>query len=301
MNYNDLINRQSLPLEQKIILSQMKIKSWYDYFEGDVYVSFSGGKDSTVLLDIVRNTPGVYDVPAVFVDTGLEYPEVRVFGRKLADTILYPNMTFKNVIDAYGYPVISKEQSNYINEARNSTPKMRELRINGRNGRFKISGKHMYLLDAPFEVSGKCCDVMKKRPFKSYEQKTGRKPYIGTMACESSLRKQLYIRNGCNSFDSKRQISTPIGFWTEQDILEYIKTRDLDYAGVYGEIIEDENGKLSTTGVERTGCMFCMFGVNYDEHPNRFERMKITHPKQYRYCIEDLGLNRVLDYIGVSY
>lgn len=115
------------------------------------------------------------------------------------------------------------------------------------------------------------------------------------------LEQKLFFRNGCNSFDSKRQISTPIGFWTEQDILEYIKTRDLDYAGVYGEIIEDENGKLSTTGVERTGCMFCMFGVNYDEHPNRFERMKITHPKQYRYCIEDLGLNRVLDYIGVSY
>lgn len=59
--------------------------------------------------------------------------------------------------------------------------------------------------------------------------------------------------------------------------------------------------KLYTTGCDRTGCMFCMFGVHLEKEPNRFQRMKITHPKQYDYCINKLGCGAVLDYIGVKY
>jgi 3'-phosphoadenosine 5'-phosphosulfate sulfotransferase (PAPS reductase)/FAD synthetase len=73
----DLKQMQSLPLEAKIIMTQQRIRQWYDYWDGEVYVAFSGGKDSTVLKHIVDNTPGVDDVPAVFVKTGLEYPEIQ--------------------------------------------------------------------------------------------------------------------------------------------------------------------------------------------------------------------------------
>lgn len=156
------------------------------------------------------------------------------------------------------------------------------------------------MLDAPFKISEQCCDVMKKRPIKQYEKETGRKPYIGTMACESNMRKQQYLKDGCNSFDTKRQSSKPISFWTEQDILEYIKTRNLQYAEVYGDIVETDCG-LCTTGVNRTGCMFCMFGVHLEDEPNRFQKMKITHPKQYDYCINKLGLGEVLNYMEINY
>ena len=156
------------------------------------------------------------------------------------------------------------------------------------------------MLDAPFKISEQCCDVMKKRPIKQYEKKTGRKPYIGTMACESNMRKQQYLKDGCNSFDAKRASSKPLSFWTEQDILEYIKTRNLEYAKVYGDIVETDCG-LCTTGVNHTGCMFCMFGVHLEDEPNRFQKMKITHPKQYDYCINKLGLGKVLDYMGIDY
>lgn len=268
-------------------------------------MSFSGGKDSTVLLDLVRNTPGVYDVPAVFCDTGLEYPEIREFARLNADVVLRPKLTFKEVIEKYGFPVISKEQAQYIRQyTTTKSDKLKNLRFNGgEKGNFCISKKWRYLIDAPFKVSEQCCDVMKKRPFKAYEKLSGRKPMTGVMACESNLRKQQYQKNGCNSFDANNPKSSPMGFWTEQDVLNYMKINELEYASVYGEIIPDPNveNALTTSGCKRTGCMFCMFGVHLEHEPNRFQLMKETHPKQYSYCMKNLGLAEVLDYIGVPY
>lgn len=120
------------------------------------------------------------------------------------------------------------------------------------------------------------------------------------MACESSLRARSYAKTGCNAFDLKRPHSTPIAFWTENDVLEYIRQTGIEYASVYGEIVEDESG-LHFTGEQRTGCMFCMFGIQLEEEPNRFQRMKETHPKQYEFCMNKLGLSQVLDYIGVNH
>ena len=176
---------------------------------------------------------------------------------------------------------------------------------------------------------------MKKRPIKKYEKETGRKTFIGTMATESDLRRQAWLRNGCNAFDKKNPSSQPLSFWTEQDILHYIKRFNVTYASVYGEIklkpiAGAEPGQincidymecyepediLETTGCNRTGCIFCMLGCHLEKEPNRFQRLKETHPRQYEYCInggemvdgkwqpskEGLGLGKVLDYIGVKY
>ena len=142
---------------------------------------------------------------------------------------------------------------------------------------------------------------MKKRPFRKFEKETGKKGFIATMASESRLRTNVYLKNGCNSFNSKNPYSMPLGFWTEQDILEYILTYNIPYSSIYGEIKKDKKGKLYTTREQRTGCMFCMFGCHLEKSPNRFERMKDSHPKQYDYCIYQLGCGKVLDFIGVKY
>jgi 3'-phosphoadenosine 5'-phosphosulfate sulfotransferase (PAPS reductase)/FAD synthetase len=127
------------------------------------------------------------------------------------------------------------------------------------------------------------------------------------MAEESSARTQAWLRTGCNAFDTEKPISKPMSFWTEQDVLQYIKRYNLPYASVYGDIVEDEKtGLLKTTGALRTGCMFCMFGCHLEKEPNRFQKMKQTHPKIWEYCMKPLdngglGLKEVLEYIDVKY
>ena len=375
---------QSLPLEEKIQLTQERIKAWHDawmrfeiedertgrrYFKtfdmrdryeppladnefalseerGAVYVSFSGGKDSTVLKHIVD---GMYDeVPALFINTGLEYPEIQKFAMSQKNVAtVRPEMRFDEVIRKYGYPAISKEVSNTVYGARHGggTGKWKNTRMqrlrgelldkDGQKSRYNCE-KWGFLLDAPFEVNDQCCAAMKKKPAKQYQKESGRMPMVGTMAYESRLRKQQWVRYGCNSFDGIKARSAPLSFWTEQDILHYIKKYNVPYCSVYGDIQIKPHGEdaiegqvdlidylgcyepedqLTTTGCDRTGCIFCMFGCHLEKEPNRFQRLKETHPRQYQYCIgggemvdgkwqpnkEGLGLGYVLDYIGVKY
>lgn len=74
---SDLLQMQSLPLKIKVQMTERRIFDWYDYWQGDVYLSFSGGKDSTVLKHIIDNMG--LGIPSVFVNTGLEYPEIQKF------------------------------------------------------------------------------------------------------------------------------------------------------------------------------------------------------------------------------
>lgn len=109
----ELAQMQSLPLEAKITMTKNRIRQWYEYYNGDVYVSFSGGKDSTVLLHIARSIDP--DIPAVFCDTGLEYPEIREFVKTVNNvTWIKPKMNFRKVIETYGYPLISKAVANTL-------------------------------------------------------------------------------------------------------------------------------------------------------------------------------------------
>ena len=196
--------------------------------------------------------------------------------------------------------------------------------LTGESSSMYDRSRYKFFLDAPFEISSMCCKVMKKQPVHSYARKTGRKPITAQMASESRLRTQQWINNGCNGFDMKSPISNPMAFWTEQDVLLYIKENNLPIASVYGEVVVDydadgqlegqmdmfdmglfdkDRRALKTTGCDRTGCMFCGYGCHLEKSPNRFERMKETHPKQYEYIMkpwEDGGLNykEVIDWIN---
>lgn len=349
---------QALPLDVKVMKTKQRIREFVELFGTDgVVVSFSGGKDSTVLLHLVRS---LYpDVKAVFSNTGLEYPEIVKFVKIFDNVdIIRPKMTFSEIVTKYGYPLFSKEISETIYYARkirggggalndnsktelfirekNTTqwardglqPQLRDRRqqeekkykelCRGRHdlrgewqrqfldgqqdGDKSIFNKEKYLpacRELPFLIGNQCCSVMKKSPMSKYQHSTHRVPIVGTLTEESTLRTQAWLRTGCNSFDGK-VMSKPLSFWTEQDILQYIKENGLPIAEIYGDIVAEDMfgcqyadtllpcGKLRCTGASRTGCMYCAYGAG-NEHKklgkSRFELLKEKQPKVYDYIM----------------
>lgn len=333
----ELRDLQAMPLDIKIATTVQRIREWIREFgKENVYVSFSGGKDSTVLLDIVRKY--YPSVGAVFVDTGLEYPELRQFVKTFDNvTILRPKMRFDEVIKKYGYPIISKEVSNAIWYARRGSI-WAENCFNGLNGKgqpheFKknMYSKYKPICKMDFFVSDKCCSVIKEKPLDDYAKLNDKKPITAIMASESKKRETAWLQTGCNAFNSKKPISKPMSFWTEQDVLNYIKKNNLKIASPYGEVVwkdlksddcyynlicDDCGSQLTTTGCKRTGCIFCGFGLHMEKSPTRFQLLKKSHPKQYEYCIgggeydafgiwqpnkKGLGMKKVFDTLNNIY
>jgi len=323
---------QALPLAVKIEKTKQRIREWVNCWgEDGVYLSFSGGKDSTVLADII-DSMGYSSIPLVYVDTGLEYPEIRSFVKSYGDRVVWlkPEKTFKQVIDEHGYPFISKEVSDIVSLAKrgfkSGIDKLNGVNKDGEPDEFrKRFAKWKFMVDSPYDFSDECCNINKKKPVKHYEKESGRKPILGTMAAESSLRAMSWLRTGCNSFEGSRPMSRPMSFWTENDVLKYLKINNIPIASVYGDIIPDcentdatqmsledldptlglfelNDPPLTTSGCKRTGCVFCGFGCNL-KGDERFVRLKQTHPKIYDYIMRStesggLGYQEIIDWLN---
>lgn len=346
MNKHDageLRDLQALPLEEKINLTKRRIVDWNDHFRGNVFVSFSGGKDSTVLLDLVRETMCDDSIPAVFANTGLEYAQIQRFVQGTTNAeIVRPSMRFDEVISTYGYPIISKDVAGAIyyarrirnsdsDDAKTSTRKREEF-LGTRNNSSEQSFRRMVLLgrfprsgmtgttgaggvfsqplsqfnqkkwlaasqELPFLIGSKCCSVMKKKTMRSYARKNKSYPFVATLAEESRQRKLGWMMNGCNAFDAKSPISTPMAFWTNHDVLLYIKQKGLPICEVYGDIVYadadgntydtafDEAMPLTCTKCQRTGCVYCGFGA-HAKNDDRFLQLAELSPRQYEYAMQ---------------
>lgn len=304
---------QALPLQDKITLAQTRIVEWYEAFGGNVCISYSGGKDSTVLLHLVRE---IYpDTPAVYVDTRLDFPEIREHVKATANVIwIKPEMNFRDVIQQYGYCYPSKETANVIEKARAGTIWANQyIQGNNRDGTASIFKERykrwQWLIDIPFKISDYCCKIMKERPLEKFQKEHGLFPYVGITNDESIRRQRAWLRTGCNSFKTNK--SKPLSLWTEQNILRYIVNEGLTIPTVYGEIVDAEtnssmfidelpNCKLKTTGETRTGCIFCPIAAHL-EKPNKFQRLKVSHPELYRYCMTELKLDAFLTAVKVDH
>ena len=294
MTYEDLKQRQSWTPEQKIDHSVTVVSSFMEKVQGKVFVSYSGGKDSGVMLDIIRRFVDK-NTPAVFCNTGNEYPEVVKFVRQTNDiTIIRPEIHIRQIVDKYGFPLISKEQSQYIRQAKHThSEKLRNIRLHGSiNGIGKIAERWKFLIDAPFDLSEKCCDFLKKKPFRKFGKETGLYPIIGTMAGESRLRFQKWLKYGCNSFETKMIASYPLSIWTDDDVWAYIRKFKLPYCPIYD------------MGIKLTGCVVCGFGCHI-KGDRRFYFLKEHKPKIYEYFMQlknnCISYREALQYCGIDF
>ena len=316
-NKRILDDRLKMPLEWKVEHTAERIASWHLNAGG--YISISGGLGSRVLQDINKKQL-TWSLPSLYVDTGLDHKGVKEIALKHADYVVRGNMNFKDVLCKYGYPIISKSQAMALKKLRehNLTDKYRNKLLYGdkRGSIGKLSNRFHYLINAPFKISHECCLVLKERPAHKFEEENGVFPVTAEMIEESVNRRVLYLQKGCNMYDANRPKSTPMAFWTEQDLLEYVVKEKIDYAPEYGEIKQDDLGRYYTTGEKRTGCAFCLFGCHREKKPNRIQRLYDIDKRRYEYCIgggefnsegvwmpnkKGLGLGYVMDYMNLEY
>jgi 3'-phosphoadenosine 5'-phosphosulfate sulfotransferase (PAPS reductase)/FAD synthetase len=243
-------------------------------------------------------------VVGCFADTGLEFPEIKDFIKTFENIeIVRPDMDFRTNIMKFGYPIISKDLADTVNGAKKNPNGVRMKKLNGSmKGKSKFDqSKWQYLLDAPFELNNKCCDIFKKKPMMKFQKLNGLYPIIGSQAHESQLREKNWVMNGCNAFKKGHEKSLPLSVWTEKDIYEYIDRFGLKLAKPY------------EMGYKRTGCIFCGFGVHTESKkddsgmntPNRYMMLKQTHPNLYAYMMKPkeqggLGFKEPLEYIGIK-
>lgn len=281
---SEFLIKKNLPLRLKVKMAKGKLQNFHHLTHGEMYVSYSGGKDSMVVLELTREL--FPDTPAVFFHTGLEWPEIVKSIRKTGNCeIQHARISVREVIAKYGYPVISKEQAGYIERIR-KTHSASALHNYTERGRYSLSKKWKFLIKAPFKISDSCCQHLKKGPARIFEQRTGLKPILGLKANDSERRLHNYLQRGCIYVGKKTTICNPISIWTDEDCWQFIRERKLKPPSIY------EEGNLSSTG-----CMYCMFGP-FQDVIRKYSLLHKKHPKLFNYCYNKLGCREVLKFIG---
>ena len=297
----ETIEAISFPLEDKIEFSKSVIREWYRHWDGRVFVAFSGGKDSTILLHLVRTV--FPEVKAVFSNTGLEYPEIMDFAKSHDNVeVVQPKKKFVKVLIEDGFPISNKKQAGLIMKLQKPTTgnfASRRLALIGYsktkgtyNKSSKLSNKWMPVAFSDIKVTNACCDFLKKYPMKVWErQHKHMKAFTGLMMGVGSTRDGKLKQRPCNAFDAISPTSVPLKFWTDEDVYEYAEKYNVEICSVY----KDYN-------LSRTGCTFCAYGAEMeDENNNRFTKLKDSHPKQFGIFIHKFGMNKALDYAGINY
>ena len=282
-----------MSLDDRIRDAQHRIEELWNETDGKCYVSFSGGKDSTVLLALIKMCQDLYtvgDIPAVFSNTGIELGVTVDFVRWVKENY-YPNVqvirpvkSFDWVLKNEGKPVKSKMKSKDLHQYHygKRTEKLLLLLI-GKAGTGKSSAKHklgdkdMHLLHDDLDIvpSDKCCAWMKKKPFEKYAKDTGMKGAMQGVrqgeggARDSAVTTRLW-RGGklCTWVKNGIIQKAPIIDWSDEDVEEFIQKYNVPLSDAYTKY-----------GFKRTGCMGCPYsrdiasGLEYlwKHEPNRYK------------------------------
>lgn len=318
--------KQAESYEFKVRYAEIRAWKFYNHPEinGSCYVAV-GGLDSITLLLFLRSI-GI-NVPAVSVSV-LEDKSIQAVHQQLDVIPLKPLKSKVEVIREFGWPVLSKETSDKIDNLQHPTTGNAAYRHSIMTGeksdgtyseRAMLSKKWMKLFGGyedklfqkpDFSVSDKCCYYMKEKPQADYAKETGRHPYLGLMATEGGRRQKALMLNGCNYISPGTKRSCPFAIFSRQDLLQLALDLNVPVPEIYGEIVRDPDGTLRTTKAQRTGCSMCGFGIHLEKRPYRFDRLWERSPGEWEMWMNHVdklpdgtwyGWGHVLDYIGVEW
>jgi len=281
-------------MKEKIELAKKKLIDFYQKENGNVFISFSGGKDSEVLLHIAKS---IYpNIRVVFSNTTNEDKDIIEHVKKFKEVIwVHPVMNFTQVVEKHGFPLVSKDNAQKIYELKHGK-KDRTIAIRRygyqnhpdcmsdkkdkdggpvpKPGSGMLPIKWQFLADEEFDVTHKCCQILKKDPIEKWAKENNLKPIIALMADEGKLRKQLSLYG---SDDDKKSYPFLKTGWSEKDIWEYAKLHNIRFAECYYD--REMNGHFIKAEL-RTGCVFCGFGIHLEKE-NRLDKQKLKTPKRY--------------------
>lgn len=253
---------------------------------GDVYVSFSGGKDSTIVLELLKQCELENQVKAVFCDTGIELKATKDFVHWVSENyyhnveIIKPEMSFAGVIKQYGKPALSKLKSKGIRTYQKKPSCKTSAYLFNRTGtRFALADKDMHFIHPDFgiKVSEHCCREMKKKPFATYAKEHHVSGYFtGMRMAEGGAREFLYNRkkesgNICTSIKNGLIEKSPIIDWSDEMCDWFINEFDVPLSKAYTDY-----------GFSRTGCFLCPYNRQLKED---LETLKAFEPSAYKVSI----------------
>lgn len=261
---------QALPLDEKIELARGLIAQGLEL--GDAGLAWSGGKDSTVLLHLARQIdPGIQ---VLWNNTGVEFPETWHFIKRMAAEWRLnfhiakpePGVTFWGCVEKYGWPLFGKD-------IRSSTNHHVTRRISKRKAKAIEVAR----------MSSYCCDHLKEKPGTKLQKRLGLKVVLlGNMVEESRMRWWAWLDRGALYYGKKRNLWTvwPLWNWTDKDIWEYHHVYSLPHCKIYD------------MGHKRNGCWPC--GMDIGIRDNHLSRLRLSHPKLWRFLIVEKGLGEEL-------
>lgn len=284
-------------LDQKVTEACHRIEELYYETDGKCYISYSGGKDSTVLLALVKLCEEVYTIPengipAVFVNTGIEMGVTIDFVKWVKENYyqnlitIRPSVSFDWVLKTCGKPIKSKMKSEMLDRwqkgSRTDYVIRRMIYGKSKDGasfeRTKIADKDAHMISDDFAIhaSNKCCDYLKKRPFAKYAKENNSGGFaIGIRMVEQGAReiatKKRLSKGGrvCSYVSHGIIKKAPIIDWADEDVDEFVKKYNVPLSRAYTEY-----------GFHRTGCMACPYAFKWlpndlkylhDHEPNRYK------------------------------
>lgn len=252
--WKKLNNISKVPLDKKISLSNKIItKSLKEYHNQVVY--WSGGKDSTIVLELVRRK--YPDIPVVFVDTGVLFPETLDFVDKISNDwrlnikfIKTKEYDFWKIGEKYGWPIFGKNVASNVERSRRSG-----------NRRKQLNKFENFLLDIQAKISTRCARHLLENPGLQYEKehKVNLK-FIGIRALESRARVRLWVDHGDlypvkHYYGKNKPIykSSPLSIWTDEDVDHYYINNKIPLCSLY------------TKGYRRNGCWTCAMAIKFGQ------------------------------------